>query len=185
MMSRMQCQLTTWPGAPGAPQGAPFPEAPAGPPKPPPPDSGAATDRAPASASHLTEANALLPEMVAETEAFARAAGGAIGDVAVNWLTTQYLLAVRAELAATPAGPERFKLLRLTVRDAAVLQRGGHSAARLQLARERLQFEQQKHRDTLAAAQPEIPKRRDPKLPLSDADRQAIIDKADEILGLK
>jgi hypothetical protein len=26
---------------------------------------------------------------------------------------------------------------------------------------------------------------RDPKLPLSDADRQAIVDKADEILGLK
>jgi hypothetical protein len=122
--------------------------------------------------------------MVAETEAFARAAGGAIGDVAVNWLTTQYLLAVRAELAATPAGPERFKLLRLTVRDAAVLQRGGHSAARLQLARERLQFEQQKHRDTLAA-QRESQKRRDPQLPLSDADRQAIIDKADEIFGLK
>ena len=107
----------------------------------------------------------MLAEMVAETEAFARTAGGAIGDVAANWVATQYLLAVRAELAAAPARPERFKLLRLTVRDTAVLQRGGHSAARLQLARERLQFEQQKHRDTLAAAQAETPKRRDPNSP--------------------
>jgi hypothetical protein len=77
------------------------------------------------------------------------------------------------------------KLLRLAVADAAVLQRGGHAGDWLQLERDRLEFHRQKHRDALAAAQTEIQKLRDPKLPLSDADRQAIIDKADEILGLK
>ena len=81
--------------------------------------------------------------------------------------------------------PERFMLLRLAVGDAVVLQRGGHYGARLQLEREWFELDQQKYRDARAAAQPESQKRRDPKLPLSDADRQAIIDKADEILGLK
>jgi hypothetical protein len=80
--------------------------------------------------------------------------------------------------------PERFKLLRLAVGDAVVLQRGGHYGARLQLEREWLELDQQKYRDARAAQQ-ECQKRRDPKLPLSDEDRKAIADKADEILGLK
>ena len=56
-----------------------------------------------------------------------------------GWLTPQYLLAVREQLAALPEGPERFKLLRLAAGDVVALQRGGHSAARLQLDREKLE----------------------------------------------
>ena len=91
----------------------------------------------------------------------------------------------RGRLAALPAGPERFELLRLAVGDAVALQRGGHYGARLQLEREWLELDQQKYRNARAAAQQESQQRRDPKLPLSDADRQAIVHKADEILGLR
>ena len=92
---------------------------------------------------------------------------------------------MRQQLANLPDGPERLKLLRQATGDIVALQRGGHSAARLQLDREKLELQLQKHRDALAAAQPKTQKLRDPKLPLSDEDRQAIVDKADEIMGLK
>ena len=127
----------------------------------------------------------MLSHMTAKMATWQRAAGGAIAEVAAGWLAPHYLSSVQERLAALPEGPERFKFLRLAVADAALLQRGGHAGDWLQLERDRLEFFRQKHRDTLAAAQSEIKKLRDPKLPLSDADRQAIIDKADEILGLK
>ena len=127
----------------------------------------------------------MMADMAAEMAGWQHAAGISIAEVAAGWLAPHYLSSVRDRLAALPEGPERFKLLRLAVADAAVLQRGGHAGDWLQLERDRLEFHRQKHRDARAAAQTEIQKLRDPKLPLSDADRQAIIDKADEILGLK
>jgi len=127
----------------------------------------------------------MLAETAAEMEGWKRAAGGSISEVAAGWLAPHYLLSVRGELAGLPPGPERFKLLRLAVGDAVVLQRGGHYGARLQLEREWLELGRQKYRDARAAGQQELQKRRDPKLPLSDEDRRAIVDKADEILGLK
>jgi hypothetical protein len=127
----------------------------------------------------------MLTEMAAETEDFAHAAGDAVTDVAAVWLTPEYMLSFRRQLDKQPEGPRRFRLLRLAVNDVVQLQRGGNSSGRLQLDRDRLEFEQQKHRDALAAAEKEVQKLRDPKLPLSDEDRQAIVDKADEILGLK
>lgn len=135
--------------------------------------------------SNLVEVKAMLTEMAAETEGLKRAVGGSITDIAANWLTPQYLLAVREQLAALPEGPEHFKLLRLAAGDVVALQRGGHSADRLQLDREKLEFERQKHRDAVAATQKEIQKLRDPKLPMSEADRRAIVEKLDEIFGLK
>ena len=134
--------------------------------------------------SNLVEVKAMLTEMAAETEDLKRAVGGSITDVAAGWLTPQYLLAVREQLAALPEGPERFKLLRLAAGDVVALQRGGHSAARLQLDREKLEFERQKHRDAVAAAQKEIQKLRDVKAPMSDEDRLAIVAKIDEIMGI-
>ena len=127
----------------------------------------------------------MLTEMAAETEDLKRALGGSVTDVAAGWLTPQYLLAVREQLAALPAGPEQFKLLRLAVGDVVALQRGGTSVARLQLDREKLELDRQKHRDAIAAAQKKIQKLRDVKAPLSDEDRSAIIDKIDEIMGIK
>jgi hypothetical protein len=135
--------------------------------------------------SNFAEIKAMLTEMAAEIEELKCAVGGSITDVAADWITTQYLQAVRQQLAKLPEGAERLKLLRQASGDLVALQRGGHSAARLQLDREKLELQQQKYRDALAAAQSKIQKLRDPKLPLSDADRQAIVDKADEILGLK
>ena len=127
----------------------------------------------------------MLSNMTAEMESWQISAGGSVTEVAAGWLAPHYLSSVNERLTAIPEGPERFKFLRLAVADTAILQRGGHAGGWLQLERDRLEFLRQKHRDTLAAAQTEIRKLRDPKLPLSDADRQAIIDKADEILGLK
>jgi hypothetical protein len=132
----------------------------------------------------FAETKAMLADMAAELDEFQRAAGGSVTDFAANWLASQYLLAVRAQAAALPPGPERFKLLQRAVGDVVALQRGGHSAARLQLDREKLELEQQKHRDALAAAKKEIQERRDPKLPMSDEDRRAIVAKVDEIMGL-
>ena len=68
--------------------------------------------------------------------------------------------------------------------DVVALQRGNHWVARLKLDREKHEFEQQKHKDAVAA-RPENRKRPDYLRPLTDEERQAILDKADEVLGLK
>ena len=135
--------------------------------------------------SNFTKTKSLLAEMAAETGDLAHVAGGPIPDVAAGWLTPQYLLSLRDHLASQTEGPERFKLLRLAVGDVAALQRGCHTAARLQLERERFDRNLQKHRAALAAAQQEIQKLRDPNHPLSEAGRLALVTKANEILGLK
>ena len=135
--------------------------------------------------SNLAEIKTMLLGMAAETEDLKRAVGGSITDVAAGWLTPQYLLAVREQLAALPEGPERFKLLRLAAGDVVALQRGGHSAARLQLDREKLELERQKYQDALAKARAELQKLREPKKEWSEADCRALVDKVDEILGLK
>ena len=129
--------------------------------------------------------NTMMADMAAEMAEWQHAAGVSIAEVAAGWLAPHYLKSVRGRITALPEGPERFKFLRLAVADAALLQRGGHAGDWLQLERDRLEFHRQKHRDALAAAQTAIQKLRDPKEPLSDADRLAIIDNADEILGLK
>ena len=120
------------------------------------------------SGSNLADAQKMLREMAAEAQDLKSAAGGSVTDVVAAWLAPQYLLAVREQLAALPAGPEQFKLLRLAVGDVFALQRGGTSAARLQLDREKLELDRQKHRDAVAAAQQEIQKLRDVKAPMSD-----------------
>jgi hypothetical protein len=134
---------------------------------------------------NMPQIKAMLIAMAAETAELQAAVGGALTDVAADWLTPQYLLAVREQLAALPAGPEQFKLLRLAAGDVVALQRGGTSAARLQLDREKLELDRQKHRDAVAAAQKESQRLRDPKPPMSEEDRRAIVDKLDEIFGLK
>jgi hypothetical protein len=128
---------------------------------------------------------AMLIAMAAETAELKAAVGGAITDVAAGWLTPQYLLAVREQLAALPEGPERFKLLRLAAGDVVALQRGGHSAARLQLDREKLELERQKYQDALAKARAAVQKLREPKKEWSEADCRELVNKVDEILGLK
>jgi hypothetical protein len=128
---------------------------------------------------------AMLVAMAAETDELKAAVGGSITDVAAGWLTPQYLLAVREQLAALPEGPERFKLLRLAAGDVVALQRGGHSADRLQLDREKLELERQKYQDALAKARAAVQKLREPKKEWSEADCRELVNKVDEILGLK
>ena len=90
--------------------------------------------------SNLAETKSLLLGMVAEAADLKRAVGGSVTDAVADWLTPQYLMAAQAKLAGTE-GARRWEILRLFVQDWAMLRRGEHSAARLQLDRERLAFE--------------------------------------------
>jgi hypothetical protein len=90
--------------------------------------------------SNLTETKSLLMGMVAEAQELKRAAGGSVTDAVAGWLAPQYLLAAREKVAGAE-GARRWEILRMFVQDWAMLRRGEHSAARLQLDRERLAFE--------------------------------------------
>jgi hypothetical protein len=90
--------------------------------------------------SNLAKTKSLLLEMVAETEDLKQAAGGSVTDAVAGWLGAQYLLAARERLTATD-GNGRFDVLRMFMQDWAMLRRGDHSAARLQLDREELDWQ--------------------------------------------
>ena len=55
--------------------------------------------------------------MAAESAEARRVAGAAAGEIAAGWLTPNYLLALRQQLAERTAGPDRFKLLRQAAND--------------------------------------------------------------------
>jgi len=78
--------------------------------------------------------------MVAEAQELQQAAGGSVTDAVAGWLAPQYLLAAREKLAAT-GGDGRFEVLRVFMQDWAMLRRGDHAAARLQLDREQLEWQ--------------------------------------------
>lgn len=93
-----------------------------------------------ASESKPAEALQVLRQMVAEAQALKEAAGGSVADAVAAWLAPQYLLAAREKLdAASEAG--RFEVLRMFMHDWALLRRGDHAAARLQLDREELDWQ--------------------------------------------
>ena len=92
--------------------------------------------------SNLAETKSLLLGMMAEVNELKRISGGSITDAVAAWLAPQYLLAAQAKLPAMD-GAGRYEVLRLFTQDSATLRRGDHSAARLQLDRERLAFERQ------------------------------------------
>jgi hypothetical protein len=58
----------------------------------------------------------------------------------MSWLASQYLVAAREKLTAAD-GAGRFELLRKFMQDWTLLQRGDHSAARLQLDRDKLEWQ--------------------------------------------
>jgi hypothetical protein len=136
-----------------------------------------------AAKSNVVEVKAMLQDMAAEAADLKQAAGGSVTDSVAGWLAPQYALAARKQLS-TASDPEHLQILRTFVQDWTMLRRGDHSAARLQLDREKLELELKKHSDAMAQAQKEIQKLRDVKAPLSDADRLAIVDKIDEIMGI-
>ncbi len=69
-----------------------------------------------------------------------QAMGGSITDAIADWLAPQYLLAAREKLTGAPDA-RRWEILREIVQDCTVLRRGDHSAARLQLDREELDWQ--------------------------------------------
>ena len=87
--------------------------------------------------SNLAGTKALLLNMVAEAHDLKRAVDGSVTDAVADWLAPQYLLAAREKLAGSE-GAQRWEILRAFVQDWAMLRRGDHSAARLQLDREEL-----------------------------------------------
>ncbi len=97
-------------------------------------------DPKPPSNPRIAETVSALREMTADAAELKHAAGGSITDTVADWLAPQYLLAAREKLSGTD-GATRWEILRSFVQDWAMLRRGEHSAARLQLDRERLAFE--------------------------------------------
>jgi hypothetical protein len=89
---------------------------------------------------NLAKTKSLLAEMVAETQELKQSAGGSVTDAVAGWLGQQYLLAARERLTARE-GNGRFEVLRMFMQDWAMLRRGDHSAARLQLDREELDWQ--------------------------------------------
>ena len=82
---------------------------------------------------------ALLMAMAAEADDLRRAVGGQVSEVVAAWLVPQYAQAARERLSAVD-GDARLEALRSFVQDLALLRRGDHSAARLQLEREHLEL---------------------------------------------
>jgi hypothetical protein len=97
-------------------------------------------DAKPPSKPRIAEIKSLLLGMVAEANELKSAMGGSITDAVADWLAAQYLLAAREKLSGAE-GARRWEILRLFVQDWAMLRRGGHSAARLQLDREELDWQ--------------------------------------------
>jgi hypothetical protein len=97
-------------------------------------------DAKPPANPRIAETVSALREMTADAAELKRAAGGSITDTVAGWLAPQYLLAVREKFSGAE-GARRWEVLRLFVQDWAMLRRGEHTAARLQLDRKRLAFE--------------------------------------------
>lgn len=90
--------------------------------------------------SNLAAAKTMLAEMVAEAQALKATAGGSVTDAVAAWLAPQYLLAAREKLSAVD-GAGRLEVLRTFLHDWSLLRRGDHTAARLQLDREELDWQ--------------------------------------------
>jgi len=93
-----------------------------------------------ASGSNLAEVKTMLSQMAAEAQDLKAAAGGSVTDAVAAWLAPQYLLAARQKLDAID-GAGRLEVLRSILHDWTLLRRGDHSAARLQLDREELEWQ--------------------------------------------
>ena len=93
-----------------------------------------------ASGSNLAQTKSLLAGMVAEAQELKAAAGGSVTDTVTGWLAAQYASAAHERLADA-AGAQRWEIIRAFVQDWSLLRRGDHSAARLQLDREELDWQ--------------------------------------------
>jgi hypothetical protein len=88
--------------------------------------------------SFLAEAKAALVAIAAEAEKLQQTVGGSITDAVAGWLAPQYALAAREQLAKLE-GADRLELLRVFVKDWALLRHGDQTAERLRIEREWLE----------------------------------------------
>ena len=112
-------------------------------------------------------------------------AGGPLRDMLAEWSVPQYLLAARKELAALALNSDRLRLLQHMTRDGVALQHGGYWTPRIELDRERLALEREKLKHVMEMDNKNPKKRRNVLAPLTDEERLAIVDKIDEVMGLK
>lgn len=89
---------------------------------------------------NLDTAKTLLLGMAKEAAELQAALGAPATDVAAGWLVSKYIVAAHEKLAGAD-GVQRWEILRAVVQDLSLLRRGDHSAARLQLEREELDFQ--------------------------------------------
>jgi hypothetical protein len=78
--------------------------------------------------------------MAEEAARLKQAMGGSITDAVAAWLASQYFSAAHEKLAGTESA-QRWEVLRAFVQGWAALRRGDHSAGRLQLDREELDWQ--------------------------------------------
>ena len=126
--------------------------------------------------------------MAAESARARVAADGAVSDMGAGWMASHYLFALRQQLAAQPAGSRRFNLLQQAAGNVVAFQRGGVWAARVELERERLEFQRQKHRDKMSVLTQPTPPHAGAyqgRRALTDEELKACVDQVDEIMGLK
>jgi hypothetical protein len=90
--------------------------------------------------SNLAGTQKLLRDMAAEARELQSAAGGSVTDAVAGWLASHYASAAHEKLSGA-TGTARWEILRAFVQDWTLLRRGDHSAARLQLDREQLDWE--------------------------------------------
>jgi hypothetical protein len=88
--------------------------------------------------STFVEAKAALAAIAAEADELEQAVGGSITEAVAGWLAPQYALAARERLAELE-GANRLELLRVFVKDWALLRHGDQTAERLRIEREWLE----------------------------------------------
>jgi hypothetical protein len=88
----------------------------------------------------LGETQELLRKMAAEARELQSAAGGSVTDTVAGWLAAHYASAAHEKLTGAE-GAHRWEVLRAFVQDWSLLRRGDHTAARLQLDREELEWQ--------------------------------------------
>jgi hypothetical protein len=126
-----------------------------------------------------------LCEVARENVELEEVAGGLLTEALAEWVAAQYLFYVRKQLAQITDAGESLKLLQRVARDIAPLQRASRWAGRLKLEEEKLEFEREQHKDALAKAEAKRQAEAQDYGPLTMAEHRAIVDKVDDVLGLK
>lgn len=81
-----------------------------------------------------------LRQIAAEAAELKAVVRGGVTDVVAAWLTPQYAVAAREQLAHAASPEARWQVLRMAATDLSALRHGDHTAERLRLERERLKL---------------------------------------------